>query len=199
MVFSLSHLFSCVLVFWKIWANGRFLYVVNQIWVAQKEKNGNIYFVLNVGGQSGPVEWQTRWPGSQIGWSLANSPVVTACLIVRCVYTWENVETGPHPGRRLRGLASGGGGSPGPHLGGVSRPTPGGGGLQAHTRGVYPSMHWGRTPPPTVDLYCCGRYASYWNAFLWNMKLIFIFKTAYLSLWISFLFAWVTWKTELSL
>ena len=42
---------------------------------------------------------------------------------------------GPHLGR-----------SPGPHLGGVSRPTPGGC-LQAHTRGVYASMHWGRPPP----------------------------------------------------
>ena len=47
---------------------------------------------------------------------------------------------GPHPGGKLRGLA----------WGGVSRPTPGGGCLQAHTR----------------DGYCCGRYASYWKAFL---------------------------------
>ena len=31
--------------------------------------------------------------------------------------------------------------------------------------GLYPSMHWGR-PPPRRDGYCCGRYASYWNAFL---------------------------------
>ena len=45
---------------------------------------------------------------------------------------------------------------PGPHPGGC---------LQAHTRGEYPSMHWGRHPPP-ADSYCCGRYASYWNAFL---------------------------------
>ena len=41
-----------------------------------------------------------------------------------------------------------------------------GGGLQAHTQGVYPSMHWGRPPPP--DGYCCRRYASYWNAFLFR-------------------------------
>ena len=47
------------------------------------------------------------------------------------------------------------------------------GGLQAQARGVcvYPSMHWGRHPPPPADGYCCGRYASYWNAFL------FIFLT----------------------
>ena len=48
------------------------------------------------------------------------------------------------------------GGSPGPHPGGVSRPTPRG----------YPSMHWGR--PPQADSYCCGWYASYWNAFLFS-------------------------------
>ena len=24
----------------------------------------------------------------------------------------------------------------------------------------------GQTPPPPADGYCCGRYASYWNAFL---------------------------------
>ena len=38
--------------------------------------------------------------------------------------------------------------------------------------GVYPSMHWGRhptwedTPPP--DSHCSVRYASYWNAFLFD-------------------------------
>ena len=31
-------------------------------------------------------------------------------------------------------------------------------------KGEYPSMYWGRHPP--ADSYCCGRYASYWNAFL---------------------------------
>ena len=50
---------------------------------------------------------------------------------------------GPHPGRKLRGLAWG-----------VSRPTP---------RGV--SQHALRQTPP-ADGYCCGWYASYWNAFL---------------------------------
>ena len=49
------------------------------------------------------------------------------------------------------------GGSPGPHMGGVSRPTPGvwrvsrstpGGSPGPHSGRVYPSMHWGR-PPPT--------------------------------------------------
>ena len=56
---------------------------------------------------------------------------------------------------------------------GVSRPTPKGeveedlarGGLQAHT--------WGVSAPGGVetprDGYCCGRYASYWNAFLYNI------------------------------
>ena len=41
---------------------------------------------------------------------------------------------------------------------------------------VFPSAYWdtplpgqtppGQTPPPPADDYCCGRYASYWNAFL---------------------------------
>ena len=45
----------------------------------------------------------------------------------------------PHPGGKLRGLAWGGISRPTPR--GVSRSTP---------RGVYPSMHWGRRPPPTA-------------------------------------------------
>ena len=48
--------------------------------------------------------------------------------------------------------------------------SPGGsgpGGVPA--RGVVCSQgicSWGETPPPKADGYCCGRYASYWNAFL---------------------------------
>ena len=45
--------------------------------------------------------------------------------------------------------------------GGISRPT-NGGCLQAHNRGV--SQHALRQTPPNG--YCCRRYASYWNAFL---------------------------------
>ena len=59
-------------------------------------------------------------------------------------------------GDKLRGLAWRSlqahtqGGSPGPHLEG------------------YPSMHCGRPPTPAGS-YCHGRYASYWNVFLfWN-------------------------------
>ena len=54
---------------------------------------------------------------------------------------------------------------------GVSRPTPRGevdgsgqGGFSRPTPRGYPSMHRGRQPPSPDD-YCCGRYASYWNAF----------------------------------
>ena len=47
---------------------------------------------------------------------------------------------GPHPRGELRGLAWG-----------VSRPTPGGSPGQT----------------PQAGGYCCGRYASYWNAFLY--------------------------------
>ena len=96
---------------------------------------------------------------------------------------------GPHAGgEQLRGLA---GGSPGPHprekLRGLAwrglqahtwdglqahiwgAHTPGGlqahtrGGLQAHSQGGM-SQHALRQTPP--DSYCCGWYASYWNAFL---------------------------------
>ena len=77
---------------------------------------------------------------------------------------------GPHPRGKLSGLAWG---VSRPTPAGVSRPTPRGSpgphlrGLQAHK--------WGRLPacteadPPhthTPDGYCCGRYASYWNAYL---------------------------------
>ena len=86
---------------------------------------------------------------------------------------------GLNPGGKLRGLAWGG------LQGGLQANTQGG--LQAHTRWVswptpgvvsrptlggcwYLSMHRGRHPPPT-DGYCCGRYASYWNAFLLALDL----------------------------
>ena len=105
---------------------------------------------------------------------------------------------GPYPGGRLGGLAGGvsrpiprgmlgsgqgegvwpgGGGSPGPYPGGdvrgsgwegsrprprprgVSRPRPGGWGVSQHAlRQTLPA-----------DSYCCGRYASYWNAFMFIM------------------------------
>ena len=78
---------------------------------------------------------------------------------------------GPHPGGKLRGLAGGlqahtQGGSwgvwPGGSLGhtweGVSRPTP---------RGCVSQHALGRHPP--VDGYCHGQYASYWNAFLFQL------------------------------
>ena len=29
----------------------------------------------------------------------------------------------------------------------------------------------GRTPPIEADGYCCGRYASYWNAFLFTIQI----------------------------
>ena len=64
------------------------------------------------------------------------------------------------------------GGSPGPQWGVSLVHTRGGlqahmgGALQAHTQGgVCISQHALRQTPP-ADGYCCGRYASYWNAFL---------------------------------
>ena len=43
------------------------------------------------------------------------------------------------------------------------------------TYNVYPNMHWGsHTPPPSAHSYCCGRYASYWNACLLWIKLLLV-------------------------
>ena len=67
---------------------------------------------------------------------------------------------------------------------GLSRPTPKGevegNQVQAHTQGGNcggsgPGPHprgklrgiWS-SPPPPPDGYCCGRYASYWNAFFFS-------------------------------
>ena len=52
----------------------------------------------------------------------------------------------------------------------------GGRGVQAHTGGGG-SQHALRQTPPPADGYCCGRYASYWNAFLLNQlfKYVIIF------------------------
>ena len=84
------------------------------------------------------------------------------------------------PTTRVEVEGSGLGGSPGPHPGG-SVGGSGLGGLQAHTQGggwgVWSSgvskptpggvsQHTLRQTPPKADGYCCGRYASYWNAFL---------------------------------
>ena len=64
-----------------------------------------------------------------------------------------------------RSTPRGGGewGAPGPHLGGVSRPTPGGGAIPACTE---------IDPPPQPDGYCCGWYASYWKAFLFFLEIL---------------------------
>ena len=91
---------------------------------------------------------------------------------------------GPPQGGSLRGLqAHTQGGSWGVWPGGVSRPTtrgapcqqPGGspgpqlgGCLQAHTQGGIPAY---TEADPLADGYCRGRYASYWNAFLFHNEL----------------------------
>ena len=86
---------------------------------------------------------------------------------------WRRESPGPHPVGRLVGLA---GGSPCPHLGGVSKPTPRGMGvfrptargcLQAQAQGCIPACTEA-DPPAPADGYCCGRYASYSNAFLFT-------------------------------
>ena len=65
------------------------------------------------------------------------------------------------------------GGSPGPYLGGgVSRPPPRGVSRPTPRR-VCVSQHALTQSPssPPADGYCCGRYASYWNAFLHSTDL----------------------------
>ena len=57
-----------------------------------------------------------------------------------------------------------------------------GGGVFQHALGQtppgrYPSTHWDRHPsypPPSPGGHCSGRYASYWNAFLFSSILCFI-------------------------
>ena len=62
---------------------------------------------------------------------------------------------GPHPGEMLRGLAWE-----------VSRPTP-----RRKLRGVT----WGGRSLGPADGYCCGRYASYWNALLLMLLSLFCY------------------------
>ena len=71
-----------------------------------------------------------------------------------------------------------GGGGWGVWPGGISRPTPwgglqvhswGGGGFQAHTWGGVSQYALRQTPP--ADGYYCEQYASYWNAFLFWGKI----------------------------
>ena len=57
-------------------------------------------------------------------------------------------------------------GSPGPHWGGVRWISPG-----PH-RGGRGGFLQAQPPPPTPDGYCCGRYASYWNAFLLSFVIL---------------------------
>ena len=68
-----------------------------------------------------------------------------------------------------------GGGCPGPGTGGVSAqggcPGPGPGGAQA--QGCVSHHALRQTPPSSADVYCCGRYASYLNAFLLFLSLLF--------------------------
>ena len=91
----------------------------------------------------------------------------------------------------------------GDQAGGASRPTPKGevqaiwpGGLQALTQGGYllwGCLLWGVPAPgglpalggvetPPRDGYCCGRYVSYWNAFLFLFQFTRILLTPSLLL-----------------
>ena len=71
----------------------------------------------------------------------------------------------PIPWGRLGGLA-GGGGFPGPYPGGSWRVWPGGAPGPGLGGVCIPACTEADIPP--ADGYCCGRYASYWNAFLFS-------------------------------
>ena len=64
--------------------------------------------------------------------------------------------------------------------GGVEGSGQSGGGLQAHTQGVSRPTPGGsqhalrQTPPTPVDSYCRGWYASYWNAFLFQIAMRYV-------------------------
>ena len=104
-------------------------------------------------------------------------------LFTRVCHSVHGGVSRPYPGGRLRGLA-----------GGVSRPIPreevggsGQGGSPGPGPGVYPSMHRGRPQPP--EGYCCGRYASYWNAFLFHSGI----ETPFVS--VDHLLAYHKWRS----
>ena len=68
------------------------------------------------------------------------------------------------------------GGSPGPYPGGGWGVWTRSGGLQAHTQGRGWGSGWGspacteaEPPLPADGCCCCGHYASYWNAFLYDL------------------------------
>ena len=106
----------------------------------------------------------------------------------------------PTPKEEVEGDLAGG--SPGPHprgkLRGIwSRPTAKGDLVQAHTQGEsWGGSGWGggvcsrvcacsRGVETPRDGYCCGRYASYWNAFLF-----IFFKTVNKPLYFSLVSKW---------
>ena len=103
------------------------------------------------------------------GWGGVGGVGIPACIAGLQAHTRRGVvegsglgaSPGPHKGGKLRGLAWGGGLQA--HTQGGEVEGSGLGGLQAHTQGV--SQHALRQTTP-ADGYCCGWYASYWNAFL---------------------------------
>ena len=78
---------------------------------------------------------------------------------------WRGSGPGPQPRGKLRGIWSGGllGGVPAPG-GACSRGVPGPRGVPALEGACSGGGCLVETPAP--DGYCCGQYASYWNAFL---------------------------------
>ena len=80
---------------------------------------------------------------------------------------WPGGLSRPTPGQVSKSTP--GGSRPTPGGGGVSRPIPRGYGPGImdyyNPRGIIPACTEAESPP-SADGYCCGQYASYWNAFL---------------------------------
>ena len=97
-------------------------------------------------------------------------------------HTWRG-SPGPHPGGvqvpHQGDLQAHTQGCLQAHTWGVSRPTPGGG-FQAHTQEGIPAC---TEADPPADGYCCGQYASYWNAFLFSINLFVVLSKALLLLY----------------
>ena len=131
---------------------------------------GGIPACLAAGLQGGVVSQHALQQVSREGWYPSmpcRFPGPHPGRKFRGIWPWGS--PGPHPGGKLRGIWQGG--SPGPHPRGYL--IRGGGLLLGGKGGICSWGKWGASATggelcgdPPWDGSCCGRYASYWNAFL---------------------------------
>ena len=103
---------------------------------------------------------------------ISGNPVIFSEVCVKnSVHTGGGGFSRPTPRGEIGGLARG---VSRPTPRGVSRPTPRGvqaQGVPGPGLGGVSKQALRQTPPLPADGYCCGRYASYWNAFLLIFKI----------------------------